>query len=132
MITIESDIEQTQKALSYTSKSLKSIENKVLRIINKGTIKAIKSEIRMTTTRQTGQLLNKSYVQYVKNGVGKVLLNYKIDRKNLFPKVYTLNYGTKGHKPRSFVQKGMQYVENGNYKNDIENMIQKELDKYWG
>ena len=53
----------------------------------------------------------------------------------------TLSYGHEGPTkrakswhiaPRGFVQAGQQSAESGNYMDDVQKYIDKELEKYWG
>lgn len=133
MISIESNIKEVQKSLEQTGKSLKTIQKGVLRIVGKGTVKAIKEDIKLKTTKRTGELLKAYTYKLNRKGEMKVQLNYKKNGDKIFPKVYTLNYGKEGKnwQPRYFVQTGMRYAENGNYNKEIENYIEKELTKYW-
>lgn len=144
IISASVDIKEVQEALAGTSKSFPAIQKSVLRIAAKGTAKRIKAAINTSDLqKRTGELL-KAYVYKVKkdgseaNVFPKAL---KAKDRTIFPKAMTLSYGhdgpTKRAKgwhiaPRGFVQAGQQYAESGAYMGDVQKMVDKELEKYWG
>lgn len=139
-INVSVDVEKVQEALKGTSKSIKAISRKAMSIIGHGAVKAIKGGIRDTLNKRTGQLL-KAYKYYgFKSGTGGIV---RTDKKipngdDFFKKTYTLNYGYTGNvrralnKPHSFVERGEEYVNSSGYMSDIEKMVDKELEKWWG
>lgn len=133
-ISVEADAQGAQKALEGTKKSLKSVRLGVLRIVGRGTVKAIKSGIRASgIKKRTGELL-KCYGYKVKKDGSEVNVFPKAKGDSrIFPKVYVLNYGLPGtrHRPYSFIEKGEKYAEENSYDNEINKYIQKELKKYW-
>lgn len=144
IINASVDIEEVQQALAGTSKSLNSIQKSVLRIAAKGTAKRIKAAINTSDLqKRTGELL-KAYVYKVKKDGSQANVFPKAltgKDRTIFPKAMTLSYGhdgpTKRAKnwyiaPRGFVQAGQQYAESGAYMDDVQKMIDKELEKYWG
>jgi len=143
IINASVDIENVQQALAGTSKSLKSIQKSVLRIAAKETAKRIKAVINTSDLqKRTGELL-KAYVYKVKKDGSEANVFPKALSKNrtIFPKAMTLSYGhdgpTKRAKswnilPRGFVQAGQQYAENGAYMDEVQKIVDKELEKYWG
>ena len=144
IISAQVDIEEVQQALSGTSKSLKSIQKSVLRIAAKGTAKQIKAAINtIDLQKRTGEL-SKAYVYKVKKDGSEANVYPKAltaKDRTIFPKAMTLSYGHEGPTkrakswhiaPRGFVQAGQQYAESGSYMNDVQKMIDKELEKYWG
>lgn len=132
MISIEANVKEAQYALASTSKSLKSITKKTLTVAAKGTVKALKSAIRNTTTKRTGELL-KCYGYKATSSKVNIYIKYAKNGDKIFPKVFTLNYGLEGSKriPKAFVQQGEKYAESNAYMPEVEKMIQKELNKYW-
>lgn len=144
LLNIQTDISEVQDALSGTSKSLKSIQKATLRIAAKGTANAVKAAIRTSDLqRRTGEL-QKAYTYKVKkngeeaNVFPKALIGKD---RTIFPKAMTLSYGHQGPTkrakswfiaPRNFVQAGEQYAEKGQYMDDVQKYIDKELEKYWG
>ena len=144
IINASVDIEEVQQALAGTSKSLNSIQKSVLRIAAKGTAKRIKAAINTSDLqKRTGELL-KAYVYKVKKDGSQANVFPKAltgKDRTILPKAMTLSYGhdgpTKRAKswyiaPRGFVQAGQQYAESGSYMDDVQKMIDKELEKYWG
>lgn len=144
IISAQVDIEEVQKALAGTSKSLKSIQKATLRIAAKGTANTIKAAIRSSDLeRRTGEL-QKAYVYKVrKDGSEANVFPKALTAKDrtIFPKAMTLSYGHSGPTkrakawfiaPRNFVQAGQQYAEKGQYMDDVQKYIDKELEKYWG
>lgn len=144
IISAQVDIEEVQQALSGTSKSLKSIQKSVLRIAAKGTAKQIKAAINTSDLQKRTGELSKAYVYKVKKDGSEANVYPKAltaKDRTLFPKAMTLSYGHEGPTkrakswhiaPRGFVQAGQQYAESGSYMNDVQKMIDKELEKYWG
>jgi len=142
-ITVAADIESTQKALAGTSKSLKSIRKQALTVISKGTVKAIKSAIRDSDlSKGTGELL-KAYRYKVNRSANTANVFPKAlnSDSTIYPKVMTLSYGHSGPtkradnwtiKPRCFVQSGKAYLEGSAYQKSINDLIEKQLKKYWG
>ena len=143
-LNIQTDISEVQDALSGTSKSLKSIQKATLRIAAKGTANAVKAAIRTSDLqRRTGEL-QKAYTYKVKkNGDEANVFPKALNGKDrtIFPKAMTLSYGHQGPTkrakswfiaPRNFVQAGEQYAEKGQYMDDVQKYIDKELEKYWG
>ncbi len=144
LIRTQVDIEDVEKALAGTSKSLKSIRKSVLRIAAKETAKRVKAAINTSDLqRRTGELL-KAYVYKVKKDGSAASVFPKALSGNgntIFPKAMTLSYGHDGPTkrashwhiaPRGFVQAGQQYAESGAYMEEVQKMVNKELEKYWG
>lgn len=141
-ISIEADIAGAQEALAGTNKSLKSIQKQAVGIVAKGAVKQIKAVITSTTQRRTGELSKAYRYKVKKDGSEANVYPKALNSKNtIFPKAMTLSYGHSGETKRSknwniralgFVQSGKAWIESGSYMNDIENMIDKQLQKYWG
>ena len=134
-IAVKPEVEAVQKALSGTATGLTQMQRQVLSIAAKGTRKKIIAGIRATTKRRTGELL-KAYRYKVRKDASEAnVYPRKASKKSqIFPKVYTLNYGLKGtrYMARGFVERGEQYAEAGEYMQEANKYVQKELDKYWG
>lgn len=139
-IDIQVDTEEVQQALAGTSRSIDQIEKKTLNIIAKGTLKAVKNAYKATlkpkseiTYERTGALL-KAFKKSVKDGVANVYPRAVSNGSNWAMGIACiLNYGAKnGIKPRGFIQVGEKYAESGGYMDDVNAMVNKELDKYWG
>lgn len=138
-ISIEADLEQTQKALEKTSKSISSISLSTLRVVAKEGVKVIKATIQSSgLQRRTGELLKCYGYKKSKRGAGIVIYPKALNGEaSIFPKVMALSYGSDKRPNRhlkafGFVQAGQKAIENGNYKTQLEEMINKELQKYWG
>lgn len=143
IINTEIDISQVEQALAGTSKSLKAIQKSVLRIAAKETAKRVKAAISTSDLHtRTGELA-KAYVYKVKkDGSAANVFPKGISGSNtIFPKAMTLSYGHDGPTkraanwhvaPRGFVQTGLQYAESGAYMTEVQKMVDKELEKYWG
>ena len=134
-ISVEADVSRAKAALSGTSKSLASISRQIMGIIGKGVKKETVKAIKALTQKHTGELL-KAYRYKVKKDGSEVNVFPKAlnGEESIFPKAMALSYGTNDGriKPRGFVQQGEKYAESGAYESDIDKMILKELDKYWG
>lgn len=138
-ISIEADIEQTQKALEKTAKSISSISFSTLRIVAKDAVKVIKATIKNSgLNKRSGELLKCYGYRKSKKDTSIVVYPKAMNGEaSIFPKVMALSYGSDKRPNRhlkafGFVQAGQRAIENGNYKTQIEEMIDKELQKYWG
>ena len=144
LIQTQVDIEEVEKALAGTSKSLKAIRKSVLRIAAKETAKRVKAAISASDLqRRTGELA-KAYVYKVKKDGSEANVFPKAltgNGRTIYPKAMTLSYGHDGPTkraaswhiaPRGFVQSGQQYAESGAYMTEVQKMVDKELEKYWG
>lgn len=143
MIVSEVDVSAVQDALSETSKSLKAIQRDTLRVVARATAKTVRAAIISSDLHvRTGEL-RKAYTYKLKrdgseaNVYPRALTN---GDRTIFPKAMTLSYGHQGPTkrarnwrivPRGFVQRGQQYAENGDYMDEVQKLIDKELDKYW-
>lgn len=143
LIQTQVDIEEVEKALAGTSKSLKAIRKSVLRIAAKETAKRVKAAISASDLqRRTGELA-KAYVYKVKKDGSEANVFPKAltgNGRTIYPKAMTLSYGHDGPTkraaswhiaPRGFVQSGQQYAESGAYMTEVQKMVDKELEKYW-
>jgi len=143
MIVSEVDVSAVQDALSETSKSLKAIQRDTLRVVARATAKTVRAAIISSDLHvRTGEL-RKAYTYKLKrdgseaNVYPRALTN---GDRTIFPKAMTLSYGHQGPTkrarnwrivPRGFVQRGQQYAENGDYMDEVQKLIDKELNKYW-
>ena len=143
MIVSEVDVSAVQDALSQTSKSLKAIQRDTLRVVARATAKTVRAAIISSDLHvRTGEL-RKAYTYKLKrdgseaNVYPRALTN---GDRTIFPKAMTLSYGHQGPTkrarnwrivPRGFVQRGQQYAENGDYMDEVQKLIDKELEKYW-
>ncbi len=141
-LSIEADVSGAQEALAGTSKSLKSIKKQTVGIVARGAVKQIKAVINATTQKHTGEL-SKAYRYKVKRDGSEANVFPKAlnSKDTIFPKAMTLSYGHSGETKKAknwniralgFVQTGRAWIESGAYMNDIENMVDKQLHKYWG
>ena len=143
ILATEVDVSAVQDALSQTSKSLKSIQRSTLRVVARATAKTVRAAIISSDLHvRTGEL-RKAYTYKLKrdgteaNVYPRALTS---GDRTIFPKAMTLSYGHNGPTkrfrnwrivPRGFVQRGQQYAENGDYMDEVQKLIDKELEKYW-
>ena len=143
ILATEVDVSAVQDALSETSKSLKAIQRQTLRVVARVTAKTVRAAIISSDLHvRTGEL-RKAYTYKLKrdgseaNVYPRALTN---GDRTIFPKAMTLSYGHQGPTkrfrnwriaPRGFVQRGQQYAENGDYMDEVQKLIDKELEKYW-
>lgn len=143
ILATEIDVSAVQDALSETSKSLKSIQRSTLRVVARATAKTVRAAIITSDLHvRTGEL-RKAYTYKLKrdgteaNVYPRALTS---GDRTIFPKAMTLSYGHNGPTkrfrnwriaPRGFVQRGQQYAENGDYMDEVQKLIDKELEKYW-
>ena len=143
ILATEVDVSAVQDALSETSKSLKSIQRSTLRVVARATAKTVRAAIITSDLHvRTGEL-RKAYTYKLKrdgteaNVYPRALTS---GDRTIFPKAMTLSYGHNGPTkrfrnwriaPRGFVQRGQQYAENGDYMDEVQKLIHRELEKYW-
>lgn len=142
ILSIEAEINQVEQALAGTSKSFETIRRQAVGIIAKGAVTKIKAVIQTTTVKRSGELL-KAYRYKVRRDGSQANVFPKAlnSDSTIFPKAMTLSYGHDGKTKRAanwhikalgFVQSGKAWVDSGAYMPDLENMVDKELNKYWG
>ena len=142
-LSIEADVSAVQEALAGTSKSLKAMERQTLRIAARATAKRIRALITASGLKSRTGELKKAYAYKVKrNGTEAVVFPKALKGGDtIFPKAMTLSYDHDGKtarasnwkiEPRGFVQGGQAYAESGGYMGEVQKMVDKELQKYWG
>lgn len=130
-ITVEADVEAVQDALSKTSKSLTSIQRQVIGVLARETVKTIKGAIRSTTIRHTGELLRCYGYRIKKDGSTGSVYPRGTAGSKIFPKVYTLNYGTPARPKqdaKGFIQSGENYLQK-DHTGEMEKIVEKTLQK---
>ena len=143
ILATEVDVSAVQEALSETSKSLKAIQRQTLRVVAKATAKTVRAAIISSDLHvRTGEL-RKAYTYKLKRDGSEANVYPRAltsGDRTIFPKAMTLSYGHEGPTkrarnwrivPRGFVQRGQQYAENGDYMDEVQKLIDKELEKYW-
>ena len=143
MIVSTVDVSAVQEALSETSKSLRSIQRSTLRVVASATAKTVRAAIISSDLHvRTGEL-RKAYTYKLKRDGSEANVYPRAltsGDRTIFPKAMTLSYGHQGPTkrfrnwriaPRGFVQRGQQYAENGDYMDEVQKLIDKELEKYW-
>lgn len=145
MLNATVDVSSVQEALAGTSKGLKAIERQTLRIAARATAKQVRALIVASDLRRRTGELRKAYSYKVKRSGKEAVVFPKAlgggKGDTIFPKAMTLSYGHDGKTerasnwriaPRGFVQGGQQFAESGAYMDEVQRMVDKELDKYWG
>ena len=143
VIAARVDFTPVQEALAETTKNLKAIQRATLRVVAKATAKQVRAAIVSSDLHvRTGEL-RKAYTFKVKRDVsGATIFPRALSGgdRTIFPKAMTLSYGHEGPTkraknwrivPRGFVQRGQQYAENGQYMDEVQKLIDKELEKFW-
>ncbi len=144
MVSIKADVEEVQKALKGTAKSMKSITKQALGAAGRGAAKTIRKAIASSVTKRTGEL-SRAYGYKVKKDGSAVTVWPKdkaVQANNhlVLAKAAALSYGYNagpGRKgphvtARNFVQAGERYIETGGYEAEFQKIVDKELKKYWG
>ncbi len=139
-IDVSADFKEVQKALEETAKTEKAINIKALRIVAKGSVTAIKQSIRSCGVgKYTGELLKcYGYKKSKRNANTFVIYPEALNgEETIFPKVMALSYGSDKRPNRKlkafgFVQAGQRAAENKDWSAQMQEMIDKELQKYWG
>jgi len=142
LISVEADVAGVEEALKGTAKSLVTIKRQAVGIIAKGAVKQIKAVIETTTEKRTGELSKAYKYKVYKDGSQANVFPKALNSKStIYPKAMTLSYGHIGPTKRAnswnikalgFVQSGKAWVDSGAYMPELNNMVDKELDKYWG
>ncbi len=138
-IVVEAEIDAVQEALSSTSKSFTSIQKQALGIIARRGVQFIRRDIKSTilhSDRSTGEL-QKSYGFRVKKDGSEANIYPKgMGGSKIFPKAFTNNYGIKkGNweiKPKGFIERTENLLDTNNFESDLQTMVNKVLDRYWG
>ena len=156
-VGISVDVRPVQQALMQTAKSMKGIQRQTVGIAARTTAKTIKTAIRQTTKRLTGELSSAYRYKVRKDGSSAAVFPKTVSGNHLvLAKVATLSYGnTITNRPgrtflsvsgrgywarpktvhipaRGFVQAGERYAEGGGYMDEVQKMIDRELAKFWG
>lgn len=155
MISIQADVQAVQEALSGTAKSIPAIEKAALRAVAKS-VQQKENQLFNTSDFKHGNVLLAHTYSYsmrsvfkvgkVKNGMVSIYpKKYDSSRSNDItrPILSALSYGAtyteKGKggyshtiAPRGFIQSAELYAENGDFSQELQNVVDKELDKYWG
>lgn len=132
-IVVEAEVDEVIEALSGTSKSLKSIQKQSLGIIAKKGLKALKMRIKETirhSERSTGELQRVYRYKVRKDGSEVNIFPKAKGGSRIFPKAFMQNYGYE--KPKAFIQYAENVIKNHDYENDLQKMVDKTLEKYWG
>lgn len=144
MVSIKADVDEVQKALKGTAKSMKSIRKQALGIVGRVESKATRQAITASTGKRTGDLRKAYSYKVAKDGSTVTVWPRPKDKmeegRKVFLKSVILSYGYNagpGRKgphvaARNFVQAGQTYVESGGYEADLQKIVDKELKKYWG
>lgn len=141
-ISVEAYVDGAVDALSGTSKSLRSISRQALRIVARGSVRAIKAVLRGSDLeKRSGELLKAYRFKVKKDGSEANVFPKALNSDStIFPKAMTLSYGHFGAtkrsaswniRPRCFVQAGNKEAEK-DWSGEISEMVSKELKKYWG
>lgn len=153
-ISIKTNIQKAQKALSTTSYKMPAIQKSVLRIFAKGALKAIKKQIKQDFRRHTGGLYN-AYTYTVKDDFATVYPSTKTAHgKRIVPIVSALNYGTVITAKRApflsfmgrhfiktkqviikgtdFLDAGKKDIQSTTHTKEVNTYIQKQFNRYWG
>lgn len=132
-IVVEVEVGEVFEALRGTSKSLKSIQKQSLGIIARKGLKALKMRIKETIRhpeRSTGELQRAYRYKVRKDGSEVNIFPKAKGGSRIFPKAFMQNYGYE--KPKAFVQYAENVIKNHDYENDLQKMVDKTLEKYWG
>lgn len=132
-IVVEAEVDEVIEALNGTSKSLKSIQKQSLGIIARKGLKALKMRIKETIRHQersTGELQRAYRYKVRKDGSEVNIFPKAKSGSRIFPKAFMQNYGYE--KPKAFVQYAENVIKNHDYENDLQKMVDKTLEKYWG
>ena len=134
-ISIEADVSAVKSALAGTKRGMRSAARAMIRVVARGTVKAIKSGIRATTKRRTGAVFTASGSRPWNRGAGAPVRPRGAKGCRIYPNVYWLNTGRKHDRlaPRHFVQRGNEWASNpANWDGEAEAIVRREIAKYWG
>jgi len=152
VINVRAEIDEVQKALEGTAKSIASIEKKSLTEISKDVVKKENEAFNAADFYHGKALLAHKYEYNLKSifKKGKV----KNGEVNIFPKRYeqgrgndiiipvlvSLNYGRtykvrkSSHtiKGRHFIEQAENYLEGNSFEQTLQKIVDTEMNKYWG
>lgn len=143
-IVVEAQVDEVQKALSGTSKSMRSIQKQALGIMARKGVKLVRRHIRETIKdrgRSTGTLA-KSYGFRVKRDGSQANIYPRGEAgAAIFPKAFVNNWGHSGATkraedwrvaPKGFVQRTEEELSSDSFDTELGAMVDKVLRKYWG
>lgn len=143
-IVVEAQVDEVQRALSGTSKSMRSIQKQALGIIARKGVKLVRKHIRETIRdrgRSTGTLA-KSYGFRVKKDGSQANIYPRGEAGSaVFPKAFVNNWGYSGgtkrakdwsFAPKGFVQRTEAELSQDSFDTELGAMVDKVLRKYWG
>lgn len=143
---IQAEMKDVQEALNKTTLSIPSMNRKFLAVIGKKTAETVKTGIKQTYSppskyyKRTGALL-RSWTFHAKKDGSQVSVfprviatNNNKNRQWAVGLSSILSYGTADGriKPRAFIQRGENYASSGAYMQEVQKIVDKELEKYWG
>lgn len=138
-IVVEAEIDAVQKALEKTSKSFTSIQKQALGIIARQGVQFIRRDIKSTILhpeRSTGELQKSYGFRVRKDGSEANIFPKGANGSKIFPKAFINNYGIDTEKmkrkPKGFIEKTENLLDERNFDDDLTKMVNKTLDKYWG
>lgn len=142
-IVVEAEIEAVQNALASTSKSFSSIQKQSLGIIARNAVAKIRQEIKSgikDKIHSTGELQKSYGFRVKKDGSEANIYPRGLSGSKIFPKAFIQNYGHSGPtskadnwevKPKGFIEKTENAIENNSFESDLQKMVDKIFSKYW-
>lgn len=138
-IVVEAEIDAVQKALEKTSKSFTSIQKQALGIIARKGVQFIRRDIKSTILhpeRSTGELQKAYGFRVRKDGSEANIYPKGESGSAIFPKAFINNYGIDKEKmkrsPKGFIERTENLLDENTFENDLQTMVNKTLDRYWG
>ncbi len=143
-ITVEAEVGEVVRALEGTSHSLTAIQRQALGIIARRGVRKIRGEIRagiLDRRRSTGELARSYGFRVRRDGSEANIYPRGAAGSGIFPKAFVNNYGYDGATaragrwsvaPKNFVGRTEDFLRNTNFDGDLEKMVDRALEKYWG
>lgn len=141
-IVVEAEVAEVQKALAGTNKSFTSIQKQALGILARNTVAKMKPFIASSLLhpeKSTGELQKAFGFRVKKDGSEANIYPMGKAGSKIFPKAMVQNYGYdksdtkwKIKKPKAFIQFGENLLASKAFDEQLSQMVDKNLKKYWG
>lgn len=143
-IVVEAQVDEVQKALSGTSKSMGSIQKQALGIMARKGVKLMRKHIRETIrdrSRSTGTLAKSYGFRVKRDGSQANIYPRGTAGSSIFPKAFVNSWGHEGatkrarewsFAPKGFVQRTEAELSQDSFDTELGAMVDKVLRKYWG
>lgn len=143
-IVVEAQVDEVQKALAGTSKSMRSIQRQAVGIVARKGVRLVRKHIRQAIadrSRSKGALAKSYGFRVRKDGSQASIYPRGEAGSSVFPKAFVNNWGHTGPTkraaewkvaPKGFVQRTEEELSSDSFRAELGAMVDKVLRRYWG